>query len=416
MTPRVAPLRTLRVLDHGHVWAGPLLAAGFVDMGAEVIKINAPARDSGISMGGRQLPGLVSKGAVVDREDPQQYHGFDRGKSSITLNLRGERGVELYKRLVETSDIIVENFSPGVMEELGIGYEVLSAVNPRIILASLSATGDTQGPWRDLITYGPSLAALYGIKSLLGYTDDPMPREDTADLDPTAAGHAFFAILAALEYRERSGMGQHIDMAQGEATLQRIAEPMMDYLMNGRVAGPQGNRYPGIAPHGIYRAAGEDSWISVSVRSDEEWTALLGVAGGAAGELKTPKFSTREQRLSSQDELDAAVEAWTANQDAMELTRSLQAAGVPAYAVMGPPEMLVDANFDSVRRQHVEVAADLPVSVDQIYAGIVWKLPKSPGVIQGPLPELGGGNDHVFGELLGLSEAEREELQAEGVI
>jgi len=416
MTAGNAPLRTLRVLDHGHVWAGPLLAGGFVDMGAEVIKINAPARDSGISMGGRQLPGLVAKGAVIDREDPQHYHGFDRGKMSITLNLRDERGIELYKRLVETTDVIVENFSPGVMADLGLGYEVLNPINPRIILASLSATGATDGPWRDLITYGPSLAALYGIKSLLGYTDDPMPREDTADLDPTAAAHAFVAILAALEYRERTGLGQHIDMAQGEATLQRIGEPLMDYLMNGRVAGPQGNRYPGIAPHGIYRAEGDDNWISISVRSDEEWVALLGVAAAAAGELTAAKFATREQRLSSQDDLDAAVEAWTSKLDAMELTQALQGAGVPAYPVMGPTELVVDENFDAIRRQHVEIADGLPVTIDQIYTGIVWKLPKSPGVIQGPLPELGGVNDHVFGELLGLSSAEREALQADGVI
>ncbi len=410
------PLSGLRVLDHGHVWAGPLLGAGFMDMGAEVIKLNAPARESGISMGGRQLPGLVDKGVVIDREDPYNYHGFDRGKLSITLDLQSERGIELYKRLVETSDVAVENFSPGVMDSLGIGYGALSAKNPRIILASLSATGDTDGPWRDLITYGPSLAALYGIKSLLGYTDDPMPREDTADLDPTAAGHAFFAILAALEYRERTGLGQHIDMAQGEATLQRIGEPMMDYFMNGRVAGPQGNRYPGMAPHGIYRTAGDDQWISISVRDDDEWVALLDLAGGSAAALRDPAFSSREQRLAAQDELDAAVEEWTAGQDAMELTQVLQAAGVPAYPVAGPPEMLADENFEYVRRQHVGIADGLPVAADQIYTGIVWKLPKSPGVIKGPLPELGSGNDHVFGELLGLTDAERQELRSQGVI
>ena len=155
--------------------------------------------------------------------DPLAYHGYDRGKHSINLNIGEEEGKNLYKRLIAISDVGVENFSAGVMSRLGLGYEVLREVNSGIILASLSATGATEGPWRDLVTYGPSLAALYGQKGVLGYEGDPQPREDTADLDPTAAGHAFFAILAALEYRDRTGLGQYIDMSQGEAAVQRIA-------------------------------------------------------------------------------------------------------------------------------------------------------------------------------------------------
>ena len=414
--PATKPLEGLRVLDHGHVWAGPLLALGFAEMGAEVIKVQAPAKDSGISMGGRQLPGLIAKGTVIDPQDPFQYHGFDRGKQSITLDLRSEKGVALYKRLVETSDVVVENFSPGVMDDLGIGYDVLCEVNPAIILASLSATGATEGPWRDLITYGPSLSALYGIKSLLGYTDDPMPREDTADLDPTAAAHGFFAVLAALEYRERTGQGQHIDMAQGEGTLQRIAEPMMDFLFNGRIAGPQGNRYPGIAPHGIYRTAGDDAWIAISVRDDDEWFALLGVAQVGSGALASPRFRARQQRLANQDELDAALESWTSAQDATELTLALQGAGVAAYPVAGPPEMLADENFDALRKKHIELPDGSPITIEQIYTGVIWKLPKTPGVVPGPIPELAGANARVFGDVLGLTEEEQTALAAEGVI
>ncbi|MDA1002719.1 MAG: CoA transferase [Chloroflexi bacterium] len=410
MTP---PLTGIRVLDHGHVWAGPLLGASFVDMGAEVIKVLAPGRTSGVSMAGARTIG-VGTGAP---DDPLSYHGYDRGKRSITLNLGSPEGKALYRRLAAASDVIVENFSAGVMSRLGLGYEELSAVNPRIILASLSATGETPGPWRDLVTYGPSLAALYGLKSLLGYHDDPFPREDTADLDPTAAGHAFFAILAALEWRERSGRGQHLAMAQGEATMQRIAEPLMDYFINGRVASTQGNRYPGMAPHGIYRAAGDDRWISIAVRDDDEWTALLTVAGDAAPTLREARFATLAGRLAHQDDLDRAMETWTAGWEPMALTERLQAARVAAFPVMGPPELAGEPNYLALLRSHTELDARVQVGADQIYQSVPWKLTRTPGGIQGPGPAtLDADNDYVFGELLRIEEEERGRLRERGVI
>ncbi|MDA0365882.1 MAG: CoA transferase, partial [Chloroflexi bacterium] len=345
------------------------------------------------------------------------YHGYDRGNRSITLNLGSPEGKALYRRLAAASDVIVENFSAGVMSRLGLGYEELSAVNPRIILASLSATGETPGPWRDLVTYGPSLAALYGLKSLLGYHDDPFPREDTADLDPTAAGHAFFAILAALEWRERSGRGQHLAMAQGEATMQRIAEPLMDYFINGRVASTQGNRYPGMAPHGIYRAAGDDRWISIAVRDDDEWTALLTVAGDAAPTLREARFATLAGRLAHRADIDRAMETWTAGWEPMALTERLQAARVAAFPVMGPPELAGEPNYLALLRSHTELDARVQVGADQIYQSVPWKLTRTPGGIQGPGPAtLDADNDYVFGELLRIEEEERGRLRERGVI
>ena len=409
----VTPLQGIRVLDHGHVWAGPLLGGSFVDMGAQVIKVQSPGRTSGVSMAGARL-GALEPGSGAD--DPMRYHGYDRGKKSITLDLAGEEGKALYKRLVSISDVIVENFSARVMPSLGLSYEVLSQVNPGIILASLAATGGTPGPWRDFMTYGPSLAALYGQKGLLGYHDDPAPREDTADLDPTAAGHAFFACLAALEYRERSGKGQWIDMAQGEAAMQRIGEPFMDYFLNGRVAGPNGNRYHGFAPHGIYRAAGDDEWISIAVRDDEEWASLLQVAGDEAPALRDPRFATARQREAAQDDLDAAVEQWTQRHDPNELTQRLQAARVAAYPVMSPPTLLADPNYDALRRSHMRLEPAVQVPADQIYQSVVWKLTKTPGVIQGPAPDMADDNDYVFGELLKIDAKERTALHERGVI
>ena len=242
------PLSGIRVVDHGHVWAGPLLGMSFRDMGAEVIKIQSPGTSSGVSMAGQGMPGTAA--TQIDSHDQMNYHTLDRGKKSLTLNLKTIEGKEIYKRLIKLSDVVIENFSSRTMESLGLTYKVLNELNPRIIMASLSATGSTCGPWKELVSYGPSLSALYGIKSLLGYHESDQPVEDQAELDPTAAGHAFLAVLAALEMRERTGKGQHIDMSQGESGMQRIAEPIMDFFFNGRVATTQGNRYPRIVPHG----------------------------------------------------------------------------------------------------------------------------------------------------------------------
>jgi len=407
------PLSGIRVLDHGHVWAGPLLAGSLADMGAEVIKVQAPGRTSGVSMAGASP--LAPENPPTD-DEPMAYHGYDRGKKSITVNLGDHEGKDLYKRLIAISDVVVENFSAGVMSRLGLGYEVLREVNKGIILASLSATGGTEGPWRDLVTYGPSLAALYGQKGVLGYADDPQPREDTADLDPTAAGHAFFVICAALEYRERTGLGQYIDMAQGEAAVQRIAEPIMDYVFNGRVAGPHGSRMAGFAPHGYYRAAGDDRWLSIAVRDDQEWAALVDCAGEEAPALADDRFATLSGRQAALDEVDVAIESWTEQHDPMALTQRLQAVRVAAYPVMGPAELLADDNYNALLQSQLLAEPPVKVPLEMIYQSIPWKLSGTPGSIQGPVPTQGTGNDYVFGELLGIDDGERSALSERGII
>ena len=408
------PLSGIRVIDHGHVWAGPLLGMSFKDMGAEVIKIQSPTGGSGVSMAGKGMAGTATRDAV-DISDPMAYHAFDRGKKSLSLDLQSEDGKEIYKKLVAVSDVVVENFSARVMPSLDLGFDVLTRVNPKIILASLSATGATDGPWRDLVTYGPSLAALYGIKSVLGYHDSDHPQEDQADLDPTAAGHAFFAILAALESRDATGRGQHIDIAQGEACIQRIAEPLMDYFLNGRVAGPQGNRYPATAPHGYYQTSGSDQWISISVRNQEEWEAFRGLALQNSENIANSKFETLQGRLDNQNELDEAIESWTKDYTAMQLTKILQKSKIPAYPVMGALDLVNDENLNSLHRTNITVK-DENFSPDSLYRGVIWKLEKGQGEITGPTPSTGAHNVEILIDLLGYEETQVLEFQRNGII
>ena len=410
------PLSGLRVLDHGHVWAGPLLGLFLADLGAEVIKVGAPHRRSGVSIGGQQAPvgSIGGDRGATEPDDPRAFHGLDRGKKSIAIHLGDPRGRELYLQLVAQSDIVLENFSPRVMPSLGLSYNVLAEVNPRIIMIALSAAGATEGPWRSLVTYGPSLAALYGLKSLLGYPDDPQPREDTADLDPTAAGHAFIALLAALEYRERSGRGQFIDLAQGESTLQRAAAPLMDWLLNRRDAQPRGNRGSAIAPHGVYPAAGEDQWLALVVRSDAEWASLCELAPPLARE----EWATMRGRLQDQDALDDAVGQWTRQWDGMELAIQLQGVGVPAFPMMDPTSLLIDDDYHALANAQIDLSAEAaaPVRGGALYTGVPWKLERTPGAIRGPIPNRGEHDDEIYGDLLGLDKSAREELRSAGVI
>lgn len=414
-------LEGIRVVDQGHVWAGPLLGMFLADLGAEVIKVGAPHRRTGVSMGAQRTPvgNIGGDRGATPADDPRAFHGLDRGKMSISIHLGDPRGVEVYKRLIAVSDIVLENFSPRVMPSLGLGWETLREVNPRLIMISLSATGATDAPWRDLVTYGPSLAALYGLKSLLGYADDPQPREDTADLDPTAAGHAMVAVLAALEHRERTGEGQFIDLAQGEATLQRAAEPLMDYLMNGRTAGPQGNRERGIAPHGAYPCAGEDEWIAIAARTDAEWDALLAAAreDGAAAALADPRWQRGLTRLKAQDELDAAVAEWTRTQDAAELAERLQSAGVPAARFCGPEQLLVEEDFTTLCTAGIDLSAEAAAPIrGALYIGAPWKFPLTPAAITAPVANRGEHDDYVFNELLQIPAAELADLREAGIL
>lgn len=396
-----SPLAGIRVLDLGQVWAGPLLGVYLADFGAEVIRVETGAR-AGLQSGAPQ--------PSTDPALPQSYEGLARNRRSVSLDLAHPYGRDLLLRLAGVSDIVFDNLSPRALRKLGIGYETLRQVNPRIIVASLSAAGQ-HGPWADVLTYGPSLTALYGIKSLLGYAGETAIQEDVADLDPTAATYALIAILAALRWRDRTGEGQFIDMAQGEAGVAALAEPVIDYTWNGRVAGPTGNRHRTMAPHGIYPTAGEDAWISISVDGDAAWRALCAIAGRPSC-ADDPRFHDTYARLQHQAELDALLDDWFKAFDARELAGHLQEAGVAAFPVLNTLGVIADEQLEH-RRTNVRIAVE-GTAVTHLLTGTPWGLSATPPTVYGPARPIGADNAYVLGTVLGLTDDEIEAAVREG--
>jgi benzylsuccinate CoA-transferase BbsF subunit len=397
------PLKGYRVVDFSWVWAGPLLGELLADMGAEVIKVETNKRlDSA-----RLTPGRSTEGPETDFV----FHSINRNKLGITVDMSGPRGLGLIKELLQISDVALDNFSPRGLKGLGLAYEELSKVNPQLVMISLPAAGQ-YGPLYDIVTYAPSLGALCGYSSLIGYPGERVLGEQTPYLDVTSAIHGAFAVLSALYYRERSGKGQYIDMAQIEVGASICGEAFMEYFLTGRVLGTMGNRNPTMAPHNNYSCLGENRWVSIAVDTEEEWRGFCDAMGNPPW-VREKRFSDKFNRLKNQDELDKLISDWTLSHSNYEVMDILQKAGVAAAPCLDLTERFSDPHF-AEREVHLQV--EHPATGVDIIAGIPFKLSVTPGAVRRPAPMLGQHNDYVFRELLGKSESEMAQLVEEKVI
>ncbi|MBI3328874.1 MAG: CoA transferase, partial [Nitrospinae bacterium] len=394
-----------RVLDFGTAFAAPMAAHLLADMGAEVIKIESRTRLDGLRLG-RPIVGEDIAGG--DRGEWPEYqpvfHGLNRSKLGVTVNIKHPEGVGLLKRIVHMCDIVINNFSPGVMERAGLGYDVLRAERPDLIYVSLPAAGES-GPLREIVTYAPVIAALAGISGLVGYSparEDFVGTLQVAFCDALAALQAVVAILAALRHRKATGEGQAIEISQWEASLSLLGEGVLEYVMNGRVLSPMGNVHPSMVPHNNYRCAGEDAWVAIAVRSETEWRAFCQATGHPEW-AEHPRFADGYQRMQHRDELDQFIRAWTSQRTPYGVMETLQAVGVPAMPVMNLEDQFRDPHL---RAREVHVECEHPkVGIEWLH-GIPWHLSETPGRIRRPAPLLGEHNQYVFGELLGLPAAE----------
>ena len=394
-----------RALDFGWVLAGAIPGMVLADMGAEVIKVETRQRLDYMRMG---------RPIVGDRPDPEQnpmFHNVNRGKLSVTLNVGEPEAVELAKRLAAGCDIVIENFSPGVMERLGLGYDALRAVKPDIIMASISSTGQ-EGPLRDLRAYAPSIGALSGLDSTLGYAGGAPLGLKHAFGDICGALHAVFAIVSALYHRKRTGAGQYIDVSMLRATVATQGVGLMEYALTGRSLRPQGNYDPTMAPYGNYPCAGDDQWVSIAVGSPAEWDGLTAAMGNPAW-AGDDRFRSQYRRQRHRRELDALLGQWTAQQQADDLADRLQRHGVAAAPVLSAAERLFHPHF-MARGLYSDV--DHPALGAEPIFNLMWGLSKTPSEVRRHAPLLGEHNRRILCGALGLSDAELAGLEARRVV
>ncbi len=397
-------LAGIKVADFTRAVAGPITTKTLSDYGAEVIKIEGKVKFDGHRMASPfkdNIPGLNRGG---------DFNQDSTGKLSIALNLAHPKGIEIAKKFIAQADIVVENFAGGVMKRMGLGYEELKKIKPDIIMLSACMQGQT-GPHTTHPGLGFHLTALSGFTHITGWPD-----REPLDLGPhtdfIAPHFNVLAILAALDYRRRTGRGQYIDMSQYENGIHFMAPLVLDYTVNQRVANRIGNHHSSAAPHGAYRCRGEDRWCVIAVFTDEEWHSFSKVIGDPT--LTTnPKFSTLPARKENEEELDSLVEEWTITHSAEEVMSLMQAAGVAAGVVETGEDLLEHDPQLKHRRFFQEL--DHPEIGKHYARGPAFVLSKCPCELQ-RAPLLGEHCEYVLKEILGMSDDEIAELVIEEVL
>ena len=398
------PLSDIRVIDFGMGAIGPRISSYLADFGAEVIKVESHST----------LDFVRELYKVDETQDPDRsvhFVRYNQNKHSILINLKEAKGVELAKKLVAISDAVTQNFTLGVFERLGMGYEELRKVKPDIIMCSPSFGGET-GPYRLFRGHGNHPAALAGLNELFGWPDRaPLPANG-------AFGDHYLPFLwvtllmAALEHRSRTGRGQFIDASSMEGCLDIMDTATADYWVNGRILKRQGNRHPAAAPHGVYRCQGEDRWCAITVFTDQEWQSFCRVLGNPAWTTKE-KFATITGRLKNVEELDQLVEEWTREQTAEEVMSRLQEAGAAASVVKNARDVYEDPQL--LHREHFWECQE-PGMEKFTFEAPSARLSETPARFQRPGPRLGEYNEYVFFKLLGIARDEYDQLVKEKII
>jgi crotonobetainyl-CoA:carnitine CoA-transferase CaiB-like acyl-CoA transferase len=395
VTARRAPLAGLRVADFTWVWAGPFCTLQLAHLGAEVIRVETATRICVT----RMLPPFAEFKPGPNRSG--YFNQFNQGKKSLTLDMKRPEALEAAKRLCANSDIVVENFAAGVMDRMGLGYEVLRQLRPAVIMIALSGYG-ASGPDHDKVSYGPAQVPLSGMSSLTGYRDFPPMHVGISYGDPTGGLHGAVAVLTALLHRAKTGEGQYIDLSQWETSMAVLPEGLLAQTMNGAAPARDGNRDPHMAPHGVFRTAGgDDRWVAIAIEDDAAFARFATLVGQPelAGDAR---FATVVARKQHEDALEELVTAWTLQHEPGEVTARLQAAGIPAFTVMTNRDLAEDPHIGGrdffVDLEHPEVGT-------RRHAGIPWSMSRSLSRVQRPAPCLGADTDQVLRDVCGYDDA-----------
>ena len=385
-------LKGVRVIAFTWVWAGPWMGAVLADMGAEVIKIETRQRlDSQ-----RVVKITKNAGQGVNQG---QFNVTNRGVKSCTLNVKQPRGLEIIKKLIKMSDVVITNFAPRIMPGWGLDYNALKEIKSDIILVTLPAFGST-GPDKDYLSYGSTLEAVGGLSASFGYPGEGPVISGPYPSDPIGSMYGLVGVLAALHYRHKTGKGQHVDVAQSEGVTTLIPEVIMEQVMNGRTRPRMGNRDEIMAPHGCYPCKGEDKWVAIAVGTDEQWRALCGVMGNPDWS-KEERFSDQFSRWINQNELNKLIAGWTKDFTHYEVMQILQKAGVAAGPSFNIEELINDPH---VKQRGIFIEQNHPAAGKTIVYRSPWKSALTE--TNPPAPSLGEHNNYVFKELLGMSDEE----------
>jgi crotonobetainyl-CoA:carnitine CoA-transferase CaiB-like acyl-CoA transferase len=398
------PLDGIRVVDCTAWWAGPSATQALALLGADVVKVESVTR-----------PDLMRYTTARRASDESwwewgpMFHAANAGKRGITLDLGRPEGVAVFERLAATADLLVENYTPRVMDQFGLGWDRLHEVNPELIMVRMPAFG-LSGPWRDNTGFAQTMESITGMAWLTGFEDGP-PVLVRGACDPLAGMHAVIAALLALGHRDRHGGGHLVESVMVEAALNAAAEQVIEHSVSGTVLGRQGNRGPGAAPQGVYACAGTDRWLALAVADDAQWDALRAVLGGPAW-ADDPRLGAAEGRRDAHDLIDDELRAWTKDRDAEALADLLARAGVPAGVVIPAREVV---NNPQIRHRGLFEPERHPVTGDHEIPTLPFRFTRVPAWLRRPSPTLGEHNHEVLAEL-GLPADEIAALAALGVI
>ena len=404
MKPQQGALQGINILDFSWAGAGPFVTRFLADFGAQVFKVESKKRPDV----GRMTPPF--KNNVRHPDGSALFIQTNTSKLSITLNIQHPKGIEIVKKLVGKVDIVMENFTPGVMGRLGLTYDELKKIKPDIIMASSSIYGQT-GPKTRFSGFGNSGTAISGHFMLTGWPDREPVSPGVAYADIVQPQFTMVAILAALDYRRRTGKGQLIDSTQVETMIQFISPAMLDYFANGTVETRQGNRSSYASPHGVFPCKGEDRWCAVAVFDEQEWQNLCGLMGNPAW-CRDSRFANLSARKAHEDELEQLIGAWTIQYERDKLASMLQQACVTSGPVQDGSD-LVDRD-PQLRERQSFVKLIHPVAGECNHPTQPAKLSDCPLQMK-TSPCLGEHNEYVYKQFLGIGDEEYDTLLREGV-
>lgn len=400
-------LEGLKVVEFAAYAAGPVVGKHLADHGATVVHVESRARPDGFRT---HYPPYKDNIHGLNRSG--LFALCNSAKLGITLNLKkAPEATELARRIAAWTDVVIENFSPGTIGRLGLGFDVLAEINPRLIMLSSSNLGQT-GPHAHHPGFGSQLSSLAGFTNLTGYRDGSPQILYGPYIDYVAVGYGVVAVLAALEHREQTGRGQHIDLAQYETGLQYIAPLLLDYELSGNIATRDGNRDPAAVPHGAFPCAGDDEWCVISVATDAQWRALCASMGNPDW-ARRDEYATPADRRANESRLEAQIAEWTRQFEPRSVVERLQAAGVPAGVVnqmnhvYDDPQLVHRGQWH--RMEHPEIGA-------MSYQRPPFLMSGNPAGPDRRDPLLGEHNEYFYCELLGLSSSEYDRLTNQGII